>query len=325
MAVANDLCGIGIIRRWLCVGHAFFYCCLLTLVMANNVFAADDCLTVYYAEVPEPYMLIQEKIIQGVIESSKLAVSRHVLTREDQERRDQILIQSLCKAVLVIGRAGLNVIPRLPSELPVVAGGVLMSLGGMFEVPVVSLIPDPEALFLRVRHFAPGVKRVAAIFNPERSAGMIEEAGDVAQKMGLELLLFQAEDKKEALAQYRKFFSQSQKGDALWLVYDNVSVDKRVLLPYIMKQAWRKDVVVVSSRPAHARNGALFSIYADYTRYGGQLSELLRHCQEGGCGASKVIGVRDVDTAVNIRTAAHLGLNFDVENDPFINLVFPRD
>jgi putative ABC transport system substrate-binding protein len=120
-----------------------------------------------------------------------------------------------------------------------------------------------------------------------------------------------------AAAAYQSALAAAQnKRDALWLPHDATTVDDDVILPMILKEAWQKELVVLSSNFAHTKKGALFALFPDNRAYGRDLAALAY-----GSGAAAVVPLRAVRTAVNVRTASHLGLE---ANPSSFDAVFPE-
>jgi putative ABC transport system substrate-binding protein len=82
-------------------------------------------------------------------------------------------------------------------------------------------------------------------------------------------------------------------------------VNVKVILPLLLERSWEQNLVLFSSKPAHAKRGALFSMFPNHLELDKQLAVMIetiyktRH-SEG------VVALQDMRLAVNLRTAAHL-------------------
>jgi putative ABC transport system substrate-binding protein len=97
-----------------------------------------------------------------------------------------------------------------------------------------------------------------------------------------------------------------------------------VILPIVLQEAWERDLAVFSSNLAHIKNGVLFALYPDNKNMGRSLAELaLNQMHNGESTPLGIMPLHDIFTAVNIRTAEHLGLKFTNQIRRDFNLIFP--
>ncbi len=186
------------------------------------------------------------------------------------------------------------------------------------------MTPDPQLLLKKLRLFAPKVKKVLVVYQPGTHNYLIELATNAAKQLGLKLDTLPAADLQEAASQYKTLFSTGISDNAaLWLMRDNSLLDEKALVPYILEQAWRDDVIVFSSNPNHVSRGALFSLFPDNQGLGHQLGNLVNDLVDEIPPVAAIQPLRAVRTAVNIRTAEHLGLDIDFSNNNEVQLTFP--
>lgn len=279
------------------------------------------CITVFYPEVREPYRTVLEEVMAGIEEGTSWKVERR--STSDDAAADAVS-GTPCAAVIGLGRAGLNVAEVLSGRVPVVAGAVLNQPGAATDFPVISLVADPATLFLRLKHFLPKVKKVAVVYNPETHGRLISMAEDSARSLGIILDARPATELRGAVRRFKEILdSAAGERTALWLLRDPTIVDDRVVLPMVLEKSWKKRIAVFSSQPAHVKNGVLFSVYPDNHGLGRRLAALAERCGKGECFNSRVMALEDVRTAVNLRTAARLGIEADPRRDSYVDLVFP--
>ena len=90
-----------------------------------------------------------------------------------------------------------------------------------------------------------------------------------------------------------------------------------------MEKAWAREIVVFSSKPSHAKRGALFSTYPDNFVLGQHLFKMVNELAllpED----KKFAPLSSMQLAVNLRTAAHLGLKYSAEQQQKFKLTFPQ-
>jgi len=111
------------------------------------------------------------------------------------------------------------------------------------------------------------------------------------------------------------------KRDALWLLQDTTTVEDSAVLPLVLSEAWKRQLVVLSSSLAHVRRGVLMAPFPDNKRMGRALAESALRQMGGGKSAEGVLPLRELRSAVNSRTASHLGLDLSLGR---FDLVLPE-
>ncbi|MGC4061719.1 MAG: ABC transporter substrate binding protein [Aquabacterium sp.] len=302
------------------------------LIHADWSRAADDDaarsgIAVVYPDIGEPYRSVFATILEGVEDRVRgkvfgvpVAMGANPPSLSDELRRRNV------RTVIALGRSGMKIAANLDRQVNVVAGGVLSvpesEAQGML---VQSLAPDPALLFARLKAFVPGAKRVIVVYDPRQNDWLIRLAREAAKNMGLELLALEADDLKTAVRRYQDALgSVNPKRDALWLPQDSTTVDESAVLPLVLREAWSQSLVVFSSSVVHVRRGVLFSLYPDNAEIGRYLAgAALASMQAGATPARGIQALKQVLTAVNTRTAEHLGVDLRASQQR-INLVYPE-
>ena len=92
----------------------------------------------------------------------------------------------------------------------------------------------------------------------------------------------------------------------------------------LLEKSWRSQLVLFSDNPSHVKKGVLFALYPDNAGLGRSLALMARdrvdHPEALSAG---VLPLRNLFTAVNLRTAEHLGLVYSAKQQRSFNLVFP--
>ncbi|MDE2311107.1 MAG: hypothetical protein KGL01_09815, partial [Betaproteobacteria bacterium] len=221
------------------------------------------------------------------------------------------LLSQNTKVVIALGRQGMKTATAVSSGLKVVAGGVLtVPENEARGLPVISLSPDPALLFARMKALMPAAKRVVVVYDPNFNGWLMKLAKEAARAQGLELVAHEAQDLRSAVRFYQEFFSEADgHRDVLWLPQDSTTVEESSILPLVLQESWNKGIAVFSSNAAHVRRGVLFSLYPDNVALGKSLAGLAQGILiSGDYGKRGMMPLRDVQSAVNLRTATHLGL-----------------
>ncbi|MEO8331623.1 MAG: ABC transporter substrate binding protein [Gallionella sp.] len=293
------------------------------LLVTTPAWAAEEApIAVIYPDIGQPYLEIFEKIIEGVGDKVGSKITNHPV-RPDSDivalRAD--LSRQNTKVVIALGRQGMKTAMALNSDIRIVVGGVLtVPENEAHGQPVMSLSPDPALLFARMKALMPATKRVFVVYDPAYNGWLMKLAREAALAHGLELVTHEAQDLRSAVRFYQEFFSEADgQADALWLPHDSTTVEESSVLPLVLQESWNQGIAVFSSNSAHVRRGVLFSLYPDNVALGKSLGGLAQDILiSGDYGKRGMMPLRDVQSAVNLRTAKHLGIkparyqNFDI-------------
>lgn len=311
----------------------------LGMVPAGRLHAASDdeargVIAIVYPDIGEPYRSAFSAIVRGIEDgaqgrTTRLAIAPNATatTLADDPRLRQ------ARTVIALGRSGLKVASGLDRKVNVIAAGVLSVPEG--ESPawmIQSLAPDPALLFSRLKAFVPRARRVVVVYDPRQNEWLIRLAREAARQQGLELLTLEAEDLKVALKRYQDLMGQlNPRRDVLWLPQDSATVDESTVLPWLLRESWDHGIPVFSSNVAHVRRGALFALYPDNTELGRHLGATAQAVQampstpsaSAPATSRGLVALRQVLTAVNARTAMHLGVDLQAAGQP-IHLILPE-
>lgn len=283
-------------------------------------------LAVVYPELGEPFRQVFASILGGIEDKLGGPVASFAMASnanpaqvaEDIRRRDlQVLIG--------LGRGGMRIASAMASEMAVMVGCVVsVQEAEARSFPVHTLAPDPALMLARLKRLRPGARRVHLVYDPRMNAWLIKLAREAARAVGLELLAQEAADQAEALRAYTQLLAAADPArDALWLPQDPTTVDDNAVLSLVLREGWSRNIAIFSSHVAHVKRGALFSLYPDNRELGRSLATAAqRLAAEPKAAVAGVMPLRQALAAINIRTAAHLGIDVAAVLTSF-DLVFP--
>jgi putative ABC transport system substrate-binding protein len=304
-------------------------CIALALWMAPAALHAAErsrVVAVVYPEIGEPFRSVFAQIIGGIEEQAPDRVQGFPVTAtSDPQAFASELQRRDIRVVIALGRHGLRMTSALPPGTGVVVGGVLSAPEPVGrDVLVHTLAPDPGLLFAKLRQLVPAARRVNVVYDPRHNEWLMRRAREAARQHGLELLAHEVGDAASALRQYERIVAAADaRRDALWLPHDATTVDDDTILPFVLRQAWNRDLPVFSSNVAHVKRGALFALYPDNAELGRTLAlAATRYLAGNRHGTDGVQPLREMRSAINTRTAAHLGLAMDARPAGY-DLVFP--
>lgn len=275
--------------------------------------AGESQIAVLYPDIGEPYRQIFTEIISGIEDKVGAPVANYPVRADTNISvlKTSLSLQNT-KVVIALGRQGMNTAEELHNSIKVVVGGVLsVPEDGLHGQPVISLTPDPALLFSRMKGLMPSVKRVYVVYNPNFNGWLMKLARDAAHAQGLELVAYEAQDLRKAVGYYQEIFSRADShSDVLWLPQDSTTVEESSILPLVLQESWNNNLAVFSSNFGYVRRGVLFSLYPDNVGLGKSLAGLAQDILVSGeYGKHGLMPLRNVQSAVNARTAKHLGLN----------------
>lgn len=289
--------------------------------------AVSPHIGVIYPNMRPPYQNIFNNIIQGIEEVTGESANLYDIENGyssadllDDLQNDHI------ETVVALGKRALKLAIGMPKRFDVLAGAAYISPNTSANlVSGISFDVDPEIIFARLKELAPGVNKVSVVYNPAQSDWLIERAKNMAPNYGLTFVALSAYNLRTTATLYRDIARHADSNQSMWLLQDQVNLDQSVILPMILKQAWDKQFVVISSNPAHVKQGALFSLYPDNVALGRRLASMAMRRFRTGNRTHEILPARELLIAVNIRTAKRLNLNLSISQQRNFDLVFPSE
>lgn len=294
-------------------------------IALNTIGNSGGSIAVLYPESAEPYRSVFSQIVGGIENKTQ---SRIISIAVNDSASAQDISNELQKqdvrVVIALGRGGLKTAVGLSRDIKIIAGGLVSPPENENRpLTLLSLAPDPALLFDRMKTLMPGVRRIHVVFDPRHSAWLIRIAREAARNAGLELSAVEASDLKSALHQYQGILANADvRRDALWLPQDPTTVEDSTVLPIVLQECWTRNLALFSSSLSHVKRGALFTLYPNTGNLGRNLAVTAIDQLTGNSTTTATQPLRDVLAAINVRTANHLGLNFDSRQQPGFDLVF---
>ena len=284
--------------------------------MCNAVHAEN--VTVIYPDIKAPYDKIFQQITNGIKTEFNGEVFHLKLPRKFNPvtQANKITTQK----VIALGKRGMRIAREIYKEKPVVVGALPIKPNGISGV---SLMADPDILFESLNELAPEVSIITVLYSPA-SSWIIKEAAIKAKAKGFTLNHIAVDDIKTAVKAYSAIFEgQDLDKMAIWLPLDPITANEKIIVPTILEKAWENKMVVFSSKPTHAKRGALFSALPDNELLGKQLARLINSVDYKS-RPSTVKTLAKIKLAVNLRTAAHLGFDYNSNERSDFALTFPK-
>ena len=282
-------------------------------------------IAVLYPNVSEPVRSAFIGMIQGIEERIRVRVRSYAVeARTDPAELNAQLKRANTRVVIALGRQGLNLAASLDREILVLVGGaLLLSDAEIVGVNGISLTPDPALLFARLHTLLPEVRRVLVVYDPRKTEWLLRLAREAARAQNIELLAHEARDLSQAAVLYKSLIKGADsRRDALWLPHDTTTVEESTLLPLILKDSWDNNVTIFSSNLLHAKKGALFAMSPNNVELGKSLASSALGLMAGEVRKKGVQPLRELHTALNMRTANHMGLSIGNSQQRSFDFIF---
>jgi len=291
---------------------------------AEEVSRPPQRLAVVYPEVREPFRSVFRSIVQGVEAEVPMPVTSIEISGDQPAASvAERLREREIRSVILLGKRGLDISAELDPDLHKVVGAVFASPEIIpAGVEAISLAPAPRRLFAFLRDLAPSVEQITVIHGADENRWLIQMGSDAAEELGYRLVAIEVDSIREAANAYRDLLERSRSGkDAIWLLQASSFLDESSVLQMILREAWNRNLIIFSSNPSHVPKGALFSLFPDNEMMGRDLARLAAK----NPGAQTTLQpVEALQTAVNVRTADHLGLGLGASARQRFDMVFPN-
>lgn len=300
---------------------------LLAQSDGKRIQAGPEAITVIFPDIGEPFRSIFAKMIEGIEEQTKTKVKSIALPASmEAAELNTILRRQGTRVVIALGQRGYKLATGLDKDIAVVIGGVLsVPEADHSPYPVISLTPDPGLLFSQLKNLIPGIKRVLVVYNPANNEWLIRLARQAAKSQGLELMTYEARDLAGAAHHYEAVFAAADgRFDAVWLPQDSTTVEENTIMPLILKESWNRSVPIFSSNFVHVKKGALFALYPNNLEMGRNLAVSAQNALAGEVPKRGVFPLKEVMTALNVRTASRIGLSIGAQKQRSFDFIFPE-
>ncbi len=298
------------------------YLCLA--IAAPSAFAEEADIAVLYPDVPAPYSSVFTDIVEGIEKGYDGRVRSRVLPQSISAPKLEAWLESRnIVRVIALGKQAMDLMQVLPENYVTVAGAVLSVPPVVNETfSAITLAPDPDLTFAELKRLAPKVEIVSVIYHKSYHAHLIQRASEVAARHGITLELHAANGARADAQLYHEFFeAKDAKRRSVWLLQGDKSLQNRSILYNLLKDAWYSKLLVFSNNPSYVKKGILFSLFPDNIRMGESLAAAME--QQNAGKSIGVVQTRDLLSALNIRTAEHLGLPLSRSKRREFDVVFP--
>ena len=175
----------------------------------------------------------------------------------------------------------------------------------------ISLDIPGDVQFARYKTVLPNLHRIGVIYDPKKSATLVEQAKVDAAKLGLELLATQVRSPKEVPAALRSMLG---KIDALWTVPDDTVLTNESFR-FILVSSLEKKLPFFAMSEIFVKVGALATIAPVPESLAHQLCDLVERHGRGNLNLAEIDIVPPATSqlVINSKTAKKIGLSLTQE------------
>lgn len=209
-------------RYLLSIAGAIF---LAIIICTPVVGDSTKSIAVVYPNLNSEYNAVFESIAEGIAKASKSPIQRIPLSENyspDDLKKQLSTIDA--RAIIALGRRGLNASKNIDWKGPIVYGGVIWDNSTSLNKSLgITLDPDPHTVFIHLKKVAPHVKRVYAIIDREQSGWLVDRARAAAAELGFILEIKEITSHRAAAIAYRDLLQHiNPSEDGLWLPLDPI-------------------------------------------------------------------------------------------------------
>ena len=309
-------------------GFKLFLCfaiILPLLVAVKPVWAEKIKTVVWYPALTKPYSSVFDEILLGIRNHSKgLTLEIPINAASHADMRHYKSNDPFIDPVIVLGQQAIQLAGQFDQSHQFVAGAAYHPLLRDNFV-FISYHPSPKYVYRHLKTLFPSIVALYVVFGPTSNQWLKSVALKEAQAEGINLKYSETRSLRESAQVMRRIIQGiDAKKEAIWIIPDQSVIDDKVIVPYLLSEAWEKNVVVISNSLAHVDRGMLFALYPDNVRLGEKMVDISRQIALGRYKGPKIQALDELKYAINVRTAKHLGLELDQARLKRYDLVFPQ-
>ncbi|MGD8376067.1 MAG: ABC transporter substrate-binding protein [Acidobacteriota bacterium] len=290
---------------------------LLTLLLMLGLSHANPAASTYRITVVTsrdiaPYRAAKDGFLE-VLERSGVRYRIEELRTDGAETTDRKFIQTLRNTrpdlILTIGSAATRAVGDEVHDIPIIFSLVLEAGDpGQVDpfgpnVTGASMYIPLRVQFEKLRDAMPDARRFGVMYNPAETGEVVDQAEEVAEEVGLELVRVPVHSPAEVLSELENL---DRRVDLLWSVADS-TVFTPQSVHHILLSTLRKKIPFIGLSPSYVRAGALLALSCDYLDVGRQSGELALEVLHGSKpGQVPVTVPRRISFYLNLNTAKQL-------------------
>jgi len=297
---------------------------LYAIGFVGNASAESNETFVWYPVLAEPYSEVFEEILGGIQNGSGgAAIEVPLKPLSDLVQVVEKKVGS-SKPVILLGHQAISLASQFDQGYQFIAGAAY-DFSPKDNFVFISYHPSPKIIYHHLKSLFPKINVLYVVFSQQGNDWVKSVALSDARDSGIELVVIEKHNLRESAKAIRGVMEDiNPETEAIWVVPDRAVIDDKVIVPYLLREAWKKKVVVISNSIAHVDRGMLFALYPDNVKLGELMVEISDQLVAETYKGPRVQTLNRLKYAINVRTAKHLGLDLDQADLSRYQLVFPQ-
>lgn len=186
--------------------------------------------------------------------------------------------------------------------------------------------PSPEVYIKSLKRISPNTNHLIYFYPADESSVILDKVKAAAKKTGITIDAVVVNNINDAMKGINSILSHSDSGtDAVWIPNSILAMANNTVLKFVLRETWRKSVIVYTDSLDAVLRGLLFTLVPDYFSYGEYIARYVnRLIDRHEIPASNVIPYfDDVYLMINQRFSVHIGLNISRSNFEKYKIVVP--
>ncbi|MFH1776302.1 MAG: ABC transporter substrate-binding protein [Candidatus Omnitrophota bacterium] len=293
----------------------FSLCFLLSMI--NPLAAAEVDIPVFIDRELNAYQSIVEGIGE-ILKKNRYTPNFTYYNFEDSTPQGQAMARKIkdkkSDLILTLGSKASIIVKNEISDIPVVFSLVINPLEeGLVNsmtrpgnnVTGVSINISVETQFTVIKSIIPTARRIGVVYDRDKTAGVVKEAKEAAEKLGLELVALPVSSKADVP---KTIESLNGKIDVLWGTVDT-TVFTSQSIQFILLFSLRNKIPFIGFSPSFVKAGALMGVYCNYKNIGRKTGEMIIRVLKGEAPGDIPVDLpTDPDLAINVRVADIMGI-----------------
>jgi putative tryptophan/tyrosine transport system substrate-binding protein len=192
---------------------------------------------------------------------SDVAADHDYLVGKIRDRRVSVLLAVGPEAMAFVWRSFPGETPHKLYAMVMKPGRLLPGAESLCGIPLD--IPASRHL-LEFSHYAPFIKRIGILYDPDNNAGFASEADEAASQYGVRIVHLKIHSRRDILPVFRERRFQI---DALWMIPDATVISESIV-SFLIKESIATNIAVLGYNRFFSKSGAALSLVRDYRAIG---------------------------------------------------------
>jgi ABC-type uncharacterized transport system, periplasmic component len=251
-----------------------------------------------------------EEALAGFKSVCDVEITKVVLSDQEKINPSQIIQSYQPELILAIGMDALTKIKEI-EDIPIIYMMVLNPQTITFgekNISGISMTLSPKKQITTLLDVLPAIKRIGALYNPDRTGNFIRGAVNAAHNMGITLVTEKVQSTKEVPFALKNI---QNKIDAFWMIPD-ITVYSPETIEFLLLSLLENQKPIISFSEKYVEMGALMSISVDPFDIGNQAGEMAKAIlSNGGKGDVQRIDARKAVIFINLKIAKKMEITID--------------